>query len=298
MTTEPQTETPAFSPSDAAMEGFRLMRRYPGTIVAWSGIYFLGIAIIGFLMLLTLGPKFMDLARKGQFMLNDPQMLGDALAGSWPAFFLVLLLTVLLSSIMTGGVFRLVMRPEEKGLVHLRVGPDEFRLVGANLLLIGIGVLFLVAGFLVAAVAYAGGPLVATLSGFVVLCAGLYVGVRLSLVTPMTFDLRKLALREGWELTRGRFWPLFGMIVLAVVFYVMTWMLVTVVAIVVGELSGGEDALAALRTSSLIAIAAGLLLLLMQLVLQILQMVMIYGPFAVAYAKLREAPVLAPPTEP
>lgn len=291
MTTEPQTGTMAFSASDAAFEGFRLMRRHPGTILIWSGIYFLGIAIIGFLMLLTLGPKFMELARKGQFMLNDPEMLGDALAGSWPAFFVVLLLTVLLSSIMTAGVFRLVMRPEDKGVVHLRVGKDEFRLVGANLLLIGIGILFLAPGFLAAGLAVEGGSLLATLIGFLILGGGIYIGVRLALVTPMTFDIGKIALKEGWALTRGRFLPLFGMIVLAVIFYVMTWMLVTVVAVIVGELSGGEDALAALKTSNLIAIAAGFVLLLMQLVLQILQMVMIYGPFAVAYTQLRDPPV-------
>lgn len=289
MTNEPQTGTTAFSPSDAALEGFRLMRRHPGTILAWSGFYFAGLAVIGGLMLLTLGPKFIELARKGQFMMNDPEMLGDALAGSWPAFFLVLLLTVLLSSIMTAGVFRLVMRPEEKGFVHLKVGREEFKLVGANLLLIGLGVLFLAAGFVIARVAYQAGALAATLSGLLVLAAGLYVGVRLALVTPMTFDIGKIAFREGWEITRGRFWPLFGMIVLAVIFYVMIWMLVTIVAVVAGELSGGQDALAAITTSSLLAIVAGLLLLVMQLVLQILQMVMIYGPFAVAYQKLKEA---------
>jgi hypothetical protein len=293
MTTEPQTGPTGFSPSDAALEGFRLMRRRPGTILAWSAIYFAGLALIGGLMLLTLGPKFIDLARKGQFMLNDPDMLGDALAGSWPAFFLVLLLTVLLSSIMTAGVFRLVMRPEEKGFMHLRLGREEFKLVGANLLLLAMGILILGAGFIAARIALQAGPLAASLSGLVMLGAGLYVGVRLALVTPMTFDLGKIAFREGWELTRGRFWPLFGMIVLAVIFYVMTWMLVTIVAVVIGELSGGEDAIAALTTSGVIAAVAGIVLLLMQLVLQVLQMVMIYGPFAVAYQMLKEPPVEA-----
>lgn len=287
MTNEPQTGTTAFSPSDAALEGFRLMRRHPGTILAWSAIYLAGLLVIGGLMLLTLGPKFMDLARRGEFAMNDPEILGDALAGSWPAFFLVLLLTVLLSSIMTAGVFRLSMRPEEKSFVHLRLGRDEFKLVGANLLLLGLGLLFVAAGFVITRVAAETGPLTATLCGFLVFVAGLYVGVRLALVTPMTFDLGKIAVREGWAITRGRFWPLFGMIVLAVIFYVMIWIFVTLVALVAGEISGGQEALDKITASGVIAILVGLLILVMQLVLQVLQIVMIYGPFAVAYEKLK-----------
>lgn len=288
MTSEPQTEAPAFSPSDAAMEGFRLMRRHPVVILAWSVIYSVGIGVIAVAMLMMLGPDFIELARK-QDILSDVDALGDALAQSWPAFILVLLLTVLLTAIMTAGVFRLDLKPAERKFVYLRIGPEEFRLVGANLILLGIGFAFLVVGFLATSVAALAGPLVGSLAGLACVAVGLYVGVRLALVTPMTFDTGKIALREGWSLTKGRFWPLLGMIVLAVVFYVMIVVLVGIFVLLLGELAVGGDVLKEFNLTNAVAALAALAVFGIQLIMQIVQIVMIYGPFAVAYQKLRAA---------
>ena len=35
-----------FSPTDAAMEGFRLTKEHPGVMLAWSAVYFGGILLI------------------------------------------------------------------------------------------------------------------------------------------------------------------------------------------------------------------------------------------------------------
>eukprot|EP01036_Dinobryon_divergens_P046455 gene46455-62135_t len=43
-----------FSPSDAALEGFRLTREHPGVVLAWSAVYFGGILLIGLTMLALL----------------------------------------------------------------------------------------------------------------------------------------------------------------------------------------------------------------------------------------------------
>ena len=56
----------------------------------------------------------------------------------------------------------------------------------------------------------------------------------------MSFVTGRISLRDAWELTRGRFWQLLGMIVLAVVFYVMVWLLFFVIGSGGGWLSGGE----------------------------------------------------------
>jgi hypothetical protein len=124
----------------------------------------------------------------------------------------------------------------------------------------------------------------------------LWVGVRLSLLLPTVFDTGQISLRVAWEQTRGHFWQLLGMIVLAVIFYVIVWILFSIIGLAVVELSGGEAAMRDVtRITPLTAIAA-VITLILQFVLQVLQIVMIYGPFAVAYRELvLEAAPPAPP---
>jgi uncharacterized membrane protein len=91
-------------------------------------------------------------------------------------------------------------------------------------------------------------------------------------------------------MTRGRFWPLFGMIVLAVIFYVMIWLLINIIGIAIVTVAGGGQALGEGGMSPGAAIAA-LVTVIMQFLLSVLQVVMIYAPFAVAYQQLHGDPV-------
>lgn len=277
-----------FSPSDAALEGFRLIRRRPGTLLAWSGIYFASVLVIGVAMMLSMGPRFIDMLKKGQLVSNDPEAFAVLLEQSWPAFLVVLLMTALLMSVIMGGIFRLVLGRDEKGLAHLRLGPDELRMSAVNLGLVGIGMAFLVFGLLVTRVAATQGGLLGFLVGLAVLFLTIWVGVRLCLVTPMTFDTGRVAFRSAWRLTRGRFWPLLGMIVLAVIFYVMVWIVAAVLAVIVVALAGGEQAIEDVGALSIVAGIAALVTIVMQALLQVLQIVMIYGPFAVAYRQITD----------
>jgi hypothetical protein len=275
-----------FSASEAALEGFRLTRERPGTILAWAAVYAAAMAVIGKIMFSSLGPEAMQLARKGSLSPDDAEAIAGKLAESAPAFLLVLLLAVALTSVITGGIYRLVLRPQEKGLAYLRLGPDELRLTLVNLLLFAVGMVCLFTGFVaIAAAEQTGSPL-----GFIVaplvLALTVWVGVRLSLVTPMTFATRRISLRAGWELTRGRFWSLFGMIVLAVIFYVMVWLLISIIGIAIVSLAGGDQGFTDLTHMNPGQLVAGAATLLMQLVLSVLQLVMIYAPFAVAYQQL------------
>ena len=276
-----------FSASDAALEGFRLTRQHPGAILAWCFIYFGGLFVIAIAMTATLGPKFIEMARKGQLVTaQDPERLATLLAGSWPAFIVVLLMTLLLMSMIMGGIFRIVLRPEEHGVAHLRLGRDELRLAAVNLILVLLGLLFLVVGLWLTQVAAAAGGLAVFVVGFAFFCLTIWIGVRLALLTPMTFDRGHVDFRGAWALTRGRFWPLFGMIMLAVIFYLIVWVLMSVISLVVVELSGGEAALKDIRALTPATAIAAMATLLMQLLLQILQIVMIYAPFALAYRQM------------
>jgi hypothetical protein len=271
-----------FSPSDAALEGFRLTRERPGTVLTWCGVYFTGMLAIALLMMVSLGPDFIALAKKGQFSADDLDAVGGMLAHSGPAFLLVLVLAVALMSVLTSGIYRLVLRPGETGFAHLRLGRDELRLTAVNLLLFGIGMVCLFIGFVAAAAGEQVGPALGFALAAVVAAVTVWIGVRLSLATPMTFATHRFSIREAWGLTHGRFWPLFGMIVLAVIFYVMVWLLISIIGLAVVGLAGGEQG----GSFSPVAAMAALATLFMQLILSVLQLVMIYSPFAVAYQQL------------
>ena len=61
----------------------------------------------------------------------------------------------------------------------------------------------------------------------------------------MTFAMRRIVIAPAWELTSGRFWPLLGMIVLAVIFYIMVWLLIAVIGVAIVTLAGGQEAMTA-----------------------------------------------------
>lgn len=268
------------------MEGFRLTKEHPGVMLAWSAVYFGGILLIALVMMATLGPQFITLARKGQLTGNDLEEVANLLAASWPAFLLVLLMTALLMSIITAGVMRLVLRPTEHGFAHLKVGRTELKLTAANLLCIGLYAISVVLGLVFTAGAAQFGPFGTVLALGLVAAFGIWIGVRLSLLLPTVFETGQISLRLAWSRTKGHFWPLLGMIVLAVIFYVIVWILFSIISFAVVELSGGEAAMQDIgRLTPLTAIAA-VVTLIMQLLLQVLQIVMIYAPFAVAHREL------------
>jgi hypothetical protein len=274
-----------FSASEAALEGFRLTRERPGTIFGWGAVYALCMFVIGRLMLVSLDPQFVQLTRKKDFNQQDIDQISSLLAQSWPAFLLVLVLVTALLSALMGGIYRLVLRPGEKGFLHLRFGKDELRLTAVNLLLFAFGMLCLTAELAAVAAADQQGGL-AAIPAMVLPLVTIWVGVRLSLATPMTFALHRFAIRDSWRASRSKFWPLFGMIVLAVIFYVMVWLLISVIGAALIGIAGGADALANIRSLTGAAIVGVALYVFLQLILQVIQVVMLYAPFAVAYQQV------------
>lgn len=274
-----------FSPSDAALEGFRLTREHPGVVLAWSAVYFGGILLIGLTMMATLGPQFIALARKGQLN-TDPEATAELLAQSWPGFLVVLLMTAMLMSVIAAGVMRLVLRPAEPGFAHLRVGRDELRLAAANLICILIYAISAVVGLVVTAGAAQSGTVGAAIAAVVALAFAIWMGVRLSLLLPTVFVTGRVSIRLAWRKTAGHFWSLLGMIVMSVIFYVIVYTLFSIISIAVVELSGGQAAIQDITRLTPLTAITFLITLILQLLLQVLQIVMIYAPYAIAYRKL------------
>jgi hypothetical protein len=294
-----------FSPSDAALEGFRLTRERPLTILAWTGYYFLGLTILFFAMFAVLGPSFRDMLERGDTSEVDAM---SAILAKSPQLGPILILAVFFNAIMVSGVFRLVLRPEDRGWAWLRVGMDELRLTLVVLFLplfIAAAVAFI--DFAVVMVAQMTGAaryapvIVAALA----LCITLWIGVRLSLAAPATFVRRKISIGESWRITRGHFWSLSGMIVLSIIFWIMVLLLIVVVGYAVVALAGGVDAMENLQSMTPATVFALVFTYFVQiLLLPVLQIVMIGGPLAIAYRRISgmgdpdPAPVEPPAVEP
>lgn len=335
-----------FSPSDAALEGFRLTREQPTTILAWAGVYFAGIMILAAIMVLGIGREFIEFIRNGGLESRDTEALGALLASSAPAFMVALAAAVFLFSVLTAGIYRLVLRPSESGFAHLRLGGDEIRVAVVNVATIIIFMTFLLALDLIFHLGSntEGVGAVAMLAlGVATFVLMVWVLVRILIATPVAFSSRRVcfsreefkelfqkhrralpslaifggivlfliaalggpvmalvglaavavvvaasfALAEAWILSRGKFWRLFGMVVMAAIFYVIVWVLVSIIAVLFITFAGGANAVQNLGDNpSPFAIAAFLVSFVIQLLLPILQAVMIYSPLALAYQQL------------
>jgi hypothetical protein len=237
-----------FSPSDAALEGFRLTRENPKAFGIWAAasllVNVLSVVIDAFM---PASVKHGLETISASDVLTGPQLL-DALILTAP----VILLGLAVLNVMAAAVYRLIFRHDDTRFGYLRLGADELRLMGLTLiyillfiaLVVGVG---MVSGIVVALAGLVGPPaqsFVGWLSIPISFGVIVYVLVRLSLAPVATFAERRLAVFESWGLTRGQFWRLFGAYVLAIACVVVVGFLALVVftgaAGVVVLLTGGK----------------------------------------------------------
>jgi hypothetical protein len=285
-----------FSASDAALEGFRITRNHPRAILAWCGVYFLGILLIALVMAAVLGPTFLKFMSDREIEPSSYDQFAGELLKFWPSIIVVIAIALFFISAITNAMFRTMFRLEEVKNFGLKFGADEVRVAVVHLALSGLFLCLAFAFGQFVTAAFQFQPATMGLS----LVAGallLWVFVRLGLALPATFIERRVAFAHGWRLSRGRFWPLLGMWVLAAIFYLMMWVIVAVVsgafvagtALVQSNLSG--VALAVL------VIAAALVSMLIQLFSSVMQIVIPLAPTAIAYQALNgpQAQAPAPP---
>jgi hypothetical protein len=67
----------------------------------------------------------------------------------------------------------------------------------------------------------------------------IFVGVRLSLASPLTFATRRINLFGSWRLTRGIFWPMLGAYLVAFILALVVWLLTLAISAAVGAAVGG-----------------------------------------------------------
>jgi hypothetical protein len=291
----------AFSATEAAFEGFRVMRRHPRAVAIWGLLYLLLLGLVLGGMVAALLP----LGNLGES--PDPDDIGRFFAGLAPAVLLAVPILLLAGVVFYGAVFRAVLEPGESRAAFLRFGAAEMRLLVAYLVLILIWIAFVAAcvlSFMVLGALLP--PEVSYLLIFLVTLAltvlVIWAGVRLSLVLPISFVEGGVPLRRSWAMTRSRFWPLLGMWVLAFVFSIVISTVAYIVGMIVLLVFGGLGLVAQMQGGGELSaltpmiVVGGLLYLLIQLASAALQAVVITAPAAAAYRQLRSAPAAAEPS--
>jgi hypothetical protein len=250
-----------FSATDAAIEGFRLAGRKPGAIAVWSLAQFLFAVLAGAILVVLVGADMQAMGQPADpANLEDPAKAMAALGGMLRATGLLMVLYVPWGAVMACAVYRAVLRPAEGGVGYLRFGPDEFRMMGLTVLLVGFStavlfallivevILSLVVGALLGASGHstqAGSidPLafvVSMIVGLAPMVAFFWVLVRISLAGPMTFIDKRLRLLGSWRLTSGRFWALAGTYALSLILLFVVMMIGLPLAVLIGHLITGE----------------------------------------------------------
>jgi hypothetical protein len=287
----------AFSPTEAAFEGFRLTREQPRVVAVWAVVFALFSLVSAWLMISTIGTQFPALQAASQ----NPAGLTEADAVKMlPFYALVLPVVLVFWSVLICAVYRAVLRPAETGPGRLRFGVDELRMIALTVILFMLVFMGMVVIALVASTAgAAAGPVSALfMAGGAVFAV--WVGIRLSLAAPMTFVTGELHLFRAWALTRGHFWPLAAAYATAlglggVVAVAASAVFRALVAVVLTVSGGGLDHMDQLAQINLTSMAAFLTpaTIAYQLFaagLQAVVSVVILAPAAVAYASLARSP--------
>ena len=243
----------AFSATDAAFEGFRLVRRNPLALVAWTLLYALLTLTTVFSLARVAGPMA-DLIVKAEALEGvtrpPPEQIMALMADFGVVMSQVLWLapvSLVVGAMLSAAVARGVLKPSGDRFGYLRLGMDEVRVLAVTLVLGIVMGLAAVIGMAVLGVVFmaadaAGAGAIVRLIGFCAfLCALVWASVRLSLAVPITVAEKRFAFFDSFGVTRGRFWPLLGMAVIVIVMVMVVQLLSVIVSLPLQVASGLED---------------------------------------------------------
>lgn len=291
----------AFSASEAAFEGFRLARRSPMTILIW-GVLYVAITVV---ILAVAGGSMAAIMEQAQALETGgeptPEQMGAFFAAYFSFLGLIMPLSIVLSGVIYAAVNRAVLRPTESAFGYLRLGMDEVRVIVVYFALsilaaVVFGLAFMVAAIITGVGAAALGdagwiPAVIAFGACFVLM--IWLLVRFSLALPITVAEKKFAIFESWTATKGQFWNLLGMALLAFVLTIVVQVLLTVVFLPIFFFAmGGFENLGALEAMSPAEVfqtmlPLGIAVLIYMGLLSALQLAILYAPFAAAYRDIR-----------
>jgi hypothetical protein len=243
----------AFSATDAAFEGFRLVRRNPVALVGWTLLY----------LVYTLAALFASggVMRSMSVWMEQVEALEAGPPPSSPEALLPIMesyvaamshmawaipLSLVIGAVLMAAIARAVLTPGTGGFGYMRLGMDEVRvfvvtLVIAILYALATAVAFvaaLILGGIAISVLEGWGALVMVLAILAAIAFMIWLGVRWSLAVPITIDQKKFAFFDSFAATKGRFWPLLGMAVIAFIMVVIVSLLAGIVTMPISMMGG------------------------------------------------------------
>jgi len=236
-----------FSATDVAFTGFRFVREHPRTAAAWAGLQLVISIVMGAAITVIAGPAVMGIQALGVQGPRDPAQAWAVLQQILPVYLLLIPFALIFYPVLYAAMSRAVLRPAEGRWGYLRLGMDEVRQLLLFLLVIIVALVAEIVGsigalipvVIIAMVAKGLASLITVIVFLVLLCAMIYVWVRLSLSWPLTFDRQRVSLFGSWALTRGRFWKMFGTYVLVLAMAVVVCLLVALIGGALAAVMGG-----------------------------------------------------------
>lgn len=291
----------AFSASDAAFEGFRIVRRDPLAMLAWALLYIVTFALAFALV----GGSMIALAQQAEALkgVADPSMeeLAPLFGGYMLVFAVVGPLSILVSTVLTAAIVRAVLEPGARKFGFMRIGMDELRLFGVYVVLFALVCVYylvvaVVCGVLGAMAAASNQPWLFIPIFLVAIAAILgliWLSVRFSLVAPIVVAEKRIAIFDSFKMTKGRFWPLFGMAILAGVMSLVVSLLGMVIGLPFqlglagpfAQIKAGQAMLPILMQSAPLVLGWALV----NAVVSALQLAVLYAPFSAAYRDIKAA---------
>lgn len=261
-----QTPVP-FSASQAAFEGFRVTRNQPMAVLAWGGVWLLGLMAMGVAMMPAMMPFAEEIVAAG----GDPEALSaGAQAAILSALWYMAPIGLLVQALLAPALYRAVLKPEARRFAYLRIGMDEVRAL----------VIFVVTAAISFALSFGGdaaealatqtvGSWMAVIVGTAVSMASIYLAVRFSLLAPRSVREGRFVIKPALDTTKRLFWPLLGMGVIAGAMAVLVVMLLVVVALPLATL-GNTNPIVALALLALTGVGLAMV------------STVIWAPFALA----------------
>jgi hypothetical protein len=275
---------PKFSASDAALDGFQVIRTQWRVTLGWclfSLVGFVGLVILAFFVILA-----------ASFAITSRDQASSA--GGAIGVLTLGLGGAAIQWLILAALYRMRLRPEAApGLYYLRISRDEGRLFGLWLTMAVIFVALMVAGFLLLRALEQVSGLAAWAGTLAYLGMLAWLAMRFSLAGPANFATGRFGLADSWRLTKGRFWALLGMTLLALCLLLLIAVVVFILTAVIQAAIGGFHSLAPVSLSDPQALAerpgAYVFALVAELVIAPLYLVIGQAPFAAAYKALSAA---------
>lgn len=290
----------AFSATDAAFEGFRVVRRHPMALIFWALFYMALMAAVLFLA----GGSLIGLVNAAESLepsgTPTPETLMPLVSSYLAILAVILPVSLIASAMIYAAVSRAVLRPTESAFGYLRLGMDEVRVLVVSIVLAIVFmvlsvVVFGIVGAVIGMTVAADQPalwLLVVLAVCAAIALFIWLAIRLSLAIPITMAERRIAIFDSFAVTKGRFWSLLGMALLAFVMSIVVSILGSLVGMPIQLATGGLSGLSNLEGESLQvilqsawpAIAAYIVV---NAIMSALQVAVIYAPFSAAYRDIK-----------